>query len=41
LIIYPGVPLSAGRLRFFLTSEFKPEEISLAVQTAKEEIAKV
>jgi 8-amino-7-oxononanoate synthase len=31
----------AGRLRFFLTSEFKPEEISLAVQTAREEIAGV
>jgi 8-amino-7-oxononanoate synthase len=41
LIIYPGVPLNAGRLRFFLTSEFKPEEISLAVQTAREEIDRV
>lgn len=41
LIIYPGVPLNAGRLRFFLTSELKPEEIGLAVTTASEEIAKV
>ena len=41
LIIYPGVPLNAGRLRFFLTSEFEPDEIRLAVQTAKEEIKKV
>ena len=37
LIIYPGVPLNAGRPRFFLTSEFNPEEISFAVQTAREE----
>jgi 7-keto-8-aminopelargonate synthetase-like enzyme len=41
LIIYPGVPLNAGRLRFFLTSEFTPDEVRLAVQTAKEEIKKV
>jgi 8-amino-7-oxononanoate synthase len=41
LIIYPGVPMNAGRLRFFLTSEFAPDEIRLAVQTAKEEITKV
>jgi 7-keto-8-aminopelargonate synthetase-like enzyme len=41
LIIYPGVPLNAGRLRFFLTSELKPEEISLAVETTSQEISKV
>ena len=41
LIIYPGVPLNAGRLRFFLTSEFTPEEIRSAVQTAAEEIKQV
>jgi 8-amino-7-oxononanoate synthase len=41
LIIYPGVPLNAGRLRFFLTSEFVSDEIRLAVQTAREEIARV
>jgi 8-amino-7-oxononanoate synthase len=41
LIMYPGVPLNAGRLRFFLTSEFTPDEIRGAVQTVKEEIAKV
>jgi 8-amino-7-oxononanoate synthase len=38
LIIYPGVPMNAGRLRFFLTSEFTPDEISSAVQTAAEEM---
>jgi hypothetical protein len=37
LIIYPGMPLNAGRLRFFPTSEFRPKE-SFAVQTAREEI---
>jgi 7-keto-8-aminopelargonate synthetase-like enzyme len=41
LIIYPGVPLNAGRLRFFLTSELAPAEIRLAVQTTSEEIEKV
>jgi 8-amino-7-oxononanoate synthase len=41
LIIYPGVPLNAGRLRFFLTSEFTPDEIRAAVETANEEIKKV
>jgi 8-amino-7-oxononanoate synthase len=48
-LVHPPGPLNwfiacthvAGRLRFFLTSEFKPEEISLAVQTAREEIAGV
>jgi 8-amino-7-oxononanoate synthase len=41
LIIYPGVPMNAGRLRFFLTSELTSDEISLAVQTAREEITSV
>jgi 8-amino-7-oxononanoate synthase len=41
LIIYPGVPMNAGRLRFFLSSELTPDEIRLAVQTASEEIKKV
>jgi 7-keto-8-aminopelargonate synthetase-like enzyme len=41
LIIYPGVPMNAGRLRFFLSSELTPDEIRLAVQTAREEIKKV
>jgi 8-amino-7-oxononanoate synthase len=41
LIIYPGVPLNAGRLRFFLSSEFTSDEIRLAVRTSKEEIEKV
>ena len=40
LIIYPGVPLNAGRLRFFVTSEFTPDEIRAAVETAKEELAR-
>jgi 8-amino-7-oxononanoate synthase len=38
LIIYPGVPLNAGRLRFFLTSVTSPQEIRTALDTAKEEI---
>ena len=40
LIIYPGVPLNAGRLRFFVTSEFTPDEIRTAVETAKEELTR-
>jgi 8-amino-7-oxononanoate synthase len=40
LIMYPGVPLNAARLRFFLTSEVTEEEIKLALQIVKEEIAK-
>ena len=38
LIIYPGVPMKAGRLRFFLTSEHTPEQIQFAVRTTKEEL---
>jgi 8-amino-7-oxononanoate synthase len=40
LIMYPGVPLNAARLRFFLTSEVTPDEIRLALQIVKEELAK-
>jgi 8-amino-7-oxononanoate synthase len=40
LIMYPGVPLNAARLRFFLTSEVTEDEIKLALQIVKEEIAK-
>ncbi len=40
LIIYPGVPLNAGRLRFFLTSEHSAEEIATALDIAKEELGK-
>jgi len=35
LIMYPGVPLNAARLRFFLTSEHTPEEICGALDIAK------
>jgi hypothetical protein len=31
LIIYPGVPLKGGRLRFFLTSEHSQDQIRLAI----------
>jgi 7-keto-8-aminopelargonate synthetase-like enzyme len=41
LSIYPGVPLNAGRLRFLATSDFRPEEINFAVQTAREGIDRV
>ncbi len=41
LIIYPGVPLNAGRLRFFLNSEHTTEEIQTAISAVKEEFAKV
>jgi 8-amino-7-oxononanoate synthase len=40
LIMYPGVPLNAARLRFFLTSEVTGDEIRLALQIVKEELAK-
>jgi 8-amino-7-oxononanoate synthase len=40
LIMYPGVPLNAARLRFFLTSEVTEDEIRLALQIVKEELAK-
>lgn len=37
MIIYPGVPINAGRLRFFLTSEHTPEQIKMLLKTIKEE----
>lgn len=40
LIMYPGVPLNAARLRFFLTCEVTGDEIRLALQIVKEELAK-
>lgn len=39
LIVYPGVPMKAGRLRFFLTSEHTSEEIERAITVTKEELA--
>ena len=33
LIVYPGVPIKGGRLRFFLTSEHSEEHIRLAITT--------
>jgi 7-keto-8-aminopelargonate synthetase-like enzyme len=41
LIIYPGVPLKAGRLRFFLTSEHSEEQIRQAIDVTAEEMAKL
>jgi 8-amino-7-oxononanoate synthase len=38
-IIYPAVPLKAARLRFFLTSEHTPEQISTALRITAEELA--
>jgi len=38
LIMYPGVPLNAARLRFFLTSEHTKEEICSALDIAREEL---
>jgi 7-keto-8-aminopelargonate synthetase-like enzyme len=39
LIVYPGVPMKAGRLRFFLTAEHTRDEIERAIGITKEEIA--
>jgi 8-amino-7-oxononanoate synthase len=36
LIMSPGVPVNAARLRFFLTCEFTPEEITHALDVTKE-----
>jgi 8-amino-7-oxononanoate synthase len=36
LIMYPGVPVNAARLRFFLTSETTAEEIRTALDVTKE-----
>jgi 8-amino-7-oxononanoate synthase len=41
LIVYPGVPMKAGRLRFFLTSEHTEDEVRHALQVTKEELAKL
>jgi len=40
LIIYPGVPLNAGRLRFFLRADSTAPEIRSAIQVFKEELAR-
>jgi 8-amino-7-oxononanoate synthase len=40
LIIYPGVPMNAGRLRFFLRADTTPQEISRALHAAREELAR-
>ncbi|MCB1510952.1 MAG: aminotransferase class I/II-fold pyridoxal phosphate-dependent enzyme [Hyphomicrobiaceae bacterium] len=41
LIVYPGVPMKAGRLRFFLTSEHTEDEVKQAVRVTAEELAKL
>jgi hypothetical protein len=38
--MYPGVPLNAARLRFFLTSQNTAEEIGSALDVAKQELAR-
>lgn len=40
LIMAPGVPVNAARLRFFLTCEFTPEEITHALDVTKEVLAR-
>ena len=40
LIMSPGVPVNAARLRFFLTSEFTPQEITHALDVTKEVLAR-
>jgi 8-amino-7-oxononanoate synthase len=40
LIIYPGVPMNGGRLRFFLRAESTPQEIRSALHIAKEELGR-
>ena len=35
-IIYPGVPINAARLRFFLTSEHTAEQIHMTVRVARD-----
>ena len=39
-IIYPGVPINSGRLRFFLTSEHSRDEIIGTLAATKEEVSK-
>lgn len=41
LIIYPGVPLKGGRLRFFLTSEHSADNIRDALKVTAEEFRKL
>jgi 8-amino-7-oxononanoate synthase len=41
LIVYPGVPMKAGRLRFFLNSEHKPDQIREALRVTREELARL
>ena len=41
LIIYPGVPLKAGRLRFFLTSAHSEAQIKQALDVTAAEMAKL
>jgi 8-amino-7-oxononanoate synthase len=41
LIVYPGVPMKAGRLRFFLTAEHSEAEIMQALDATAEELAKL
>ncbi|MGI9409601.1 MAG: aminotransferase class I/II-fold pyridoxal phosphate-dependent enzyme [Hyphomicrobiaceae bacterium] len=41
LMVYPAVPMKAGRLRFFLTSEHSEQEITNAVDITAEELAKL
>lgn len=40
LIMAPGVPVNAARLRFFLTCEFTPEEITHALDVTHEILAR-
>ncbi|KAB2940413.1 MAG: aminotransferase class I/II-fold pyridoxal phosphate-dependent enzyme [Hyphomicrobium sp.] len=40
LIMSPGVPVNAARLRFFLSCEFTPEEITHALDVAKDVLAR-
>ena len=40
LIMAPGVPVNAARLRFFLTCEFTPQEITHALDVTHEVITR-
>jgi 8-amino-7-oxononanoate synthase len=40
LIMYPGVPVNAARLRFFLTSETTEEEIRTALDITKQVVGR-
>ena len=41
LIIYPGVPMKAGRLRFFLTAAHTEDQIRQALDVTAEELARL